>query len=342
MKLTITAKQIISHFLFYSGIIASKIKNQGRHNSLIIMYHRILLEDEAKCGVQAGMYVKPDTFRIHLEFLKSSFCVVPLSSLLENKLKDSSPDGKPYCILTFDDGWYDFYQHAYPVLKKYRLPATVFLPTDFIGTDNSFWTDRISYLLYKLNKQEKTKIIAAGSNNKIINKIEHFKGPFEHRLEQTIAKLKKYRLNDIEEIISALATRWNCKDFNPTRQFVNWGEVREMKKSGFVTFGSHTVNHHILTRLTDSEIADELKKSKKRLIDEGVVNKKCIPFCYPNGNCNSKISKMVKDTGYSLAVTTKTGWNNIEPENFYTLNRVGIHQDISSTPAMFGYRIAGL
>ena len=300
------------------------------------MYHRILPEEQAQEGVQAGMYVIPDTFRMHLEFLEKYFYLAPISLLHADNLKIPAANGKPCCFLTFDDGWYDFYQHAYPILKKYRAPATVFLPTDFIGTNNSFWTDRLAYLLCKLDKAGRP---AGNSGDKVIDSLESLKGSFDSRLEQAIAELKKYRPDDIEDILSTWAARYDCNYSDMERSFLNWDEVREMLQSGLVTFGSHTAHHHILTTLTGNEIMDELYKSKKRLLAEAVADTSFIPFCYPNGNFDAEIADMVKEAGYSLAVTTKNGWNSIKPDNPYMLKRVGMHQDISSTRAMVGFKL---
>lgn len=85
-------------------------------------------------GIQAGMYVDQETFEVHLEFLKKHFKMVPLSNLLPSIGKSYGSNSKPLCVLTFDDGYYDFYEHAFPVLKAYQVPATVFLPVDFIGS----------------------------------------------------------------------------------------------------------------------------------------------------------------------------------------------------------------
>jgi len=82
-------------------------------------------------------------------------------------------------------------------------------------------------------------------------------------------------------------------------------------------------------------------RSRERLIAEQAVNSSFIPFCYPNGNYNQKIAKMVKDAGYSLAVTTKKGWNTAVSDPF-ELKRVSIHQDMTATEAMLGCRITGI
>jgi peptidoglycan/xylan/chitin deacetylase (PgdA/CDA1 family) len=174
-----------------------------------------------------------------------------------------------------------------------------------------------------------------------LHQLANFKGPFESLLEEAISTLKAYRNSEIEKIISDLAARWSVNNKLPDRAFMKWDEIREMKRSGLVSFGSHTVGHKILTTLTDDEINIELIESKKRLINEQAVDPSFIPFCYPNGNYNERIAKLVKDAGYSLAVTTKSGWNTFE-SNPFELKRIPVHQDMTATDAMFGCRIAGI
>ena len=93
--------------------------------------------------------------------------------------------------------------------------------------------------------------------------------------------------------------------------------------------------------MNHKEIIDELIKSRDNRIAEYIVDTLFIPFCYPYGNYNENIARMVKEAGYSLAVTTKKGWNDARSD-FFTLRRIGIHQDMASTKAMFGCRIAGI
>lgn len=224
--------------------------------------------------------------------------------------------------------------------SEYLKPATVFLPTDFIATDTWFWIDRLAHLL----KQGEYLIISRSQNalyhNCLINKLEEIQGSYEFRLEKSIEILKFLRDEEIEEILSELSLRWNADPSPHDRVFLSWEEIKEMYQSGLITFGSHTASHKILTTLTDSEINDELTRSKEKLISENVVDPSFIPFCYPNGNYNDKIAKMVKEAGYNLAVTTNHGWNNAKSDSF-TLRRIGIHQDMTSTVPLFAARIAG-
>jgi peptidoglycan/xylan/chitin deacetylase (PgdA/CDA1 family) len=286
------------------------------------------------------MYVEPDTLATHLRFLQQHFEIIPISALSYDPERNfSGSNGKSLCALTFDDGWYDFYEYVYPILKHYQIPATVFLPTNFIGTSKWFWTDRLTHLFVQKESQGNSEVSGPSSKNSLENLLQNLKGPKEIRLEKAIEELKVFREERIESVLSELSIRWKINPVPPSRSFLNWGEVREMAQSGLVSFGSHTRSHRILTTLEDKEILDELIRSKDRLIAEKAVDPSFIPFSYPNGNYNEKILKMVKEAGYNLAVTAENGWNDSN-SNLFKLKRIGIHQDMAFSKSMFGCRIS--
>lgn len=306
------------------------------------MYHRIIPYKEAGPGLQAGMYVEPETFSMHIRYLKNNFSVIPLSNVcsLMNDFNVKS-NMKPICVLTFDDGWRDFYKYAYPILLKYKVPGTVFLPTKFIGTENTFWTNKIACIIAN-GKNDKVNIEREiTSNNKDVNNIIRFKGSVDAKIENAILMLKNYREENILEILAELREILRAKSTPIDRTFLNWDEVRNMAETGMVTFGSHTDGHKILIHLNDNEIMEEMSKSKVKLVLEKVVDPTCIPFCFPNGDFDERVVRIVNDSGYSIAVTTESGWNKFDT-NKMKLKRISIHQDVSSTKQMFGCRIAGI
>jgi peptidoglycan/xylan/chitin deacetylase (PgdA/CDA1 family) len=342
LKYSIAIKSSLAFFLDFSGMISWKISRFSKENFIILMYHRILPSHDDHRETQPGMYVQPDTFQNHLQFLKKNFNIVPLQVLLlKDKGNLAHSNNKPLCVLTFDDGWYDFYKYAYPILKENNIPATVFLPTNFMGTNRLFWTDRLAFLLTQRESNERSPSKAPSPSNALISGLDTMQGNYEAKLEKSIEMLKSLRDKEIEEVLSELSSKWNVDPTPQNRAFLSWEEVKEMHHSGLITFGSHTASHKILTTLTDNEIQEELIKSRDKLISENIVDTSFIPFCYPNGNFNDKIARMVKEAGYTVAVTTKNGWNNAESDPF-TLHRIGIHQDMTSTKAMFGCRIAGI
>jgi peptidoglycan/xylan/chitin deacetylase (PgdA/CDA1 family) len=278
---------------------------------------------------------------MHIQYLKNYFHVIPLSEIMNNYGKSPSLKPKPICIVTFDDGWSDFYKYAYPVLKAHGVPATVFLPTQFIGTENQFWTDALMQLCYGKTQGEGGCRKQPSSLNAVIDLLESGSVTLEDRLERTIETMKSLPQEEINRILADLSERWRIDPTPQGRDFLTWDEVREMHRSGLVSFGSHTATHRILTTLRDDEIDWELQESKNRLVEEGVVDLSCLLFAYPNGNYNDKILNLVKKHGYSLAVTTKKGWVHYSDGlSLFELQRIGIHQDIASTGPMFGCRIA--
>lgn len=325
--------------LFQSGIVDRRLNHfSSKGFFLILMYHRIVQADKL---IQPGMYVSPGTFENHLNYIKKKFNVVPLSSFaLKGGTCFNAETRKPSCALTFDDGWKDFYDFAWPLLEKHQLPATVFLPTKFIDSGENFWTDSYAYLL----AHRQTTILEKLSAPEVMTIVEYLDGlhgSYNDKLEIGIEYLKKYQLSTIEKTLDGLSEIWNVDIGRSDRYFLNWAEIAEMQDSGLISFGSHTVNHQILTTLNDGDIKKELSDSRKDLLQKNLLVSSCNSFCYPNGNYTKKIADMVRESGYRLAVTTKSGWNHVDADRF-TLKRIGIHEDMTSTTSLFACRVAGI
>jgi peptidoglycan/xylan/chitin deacetylase (PgdA/CDA1 family) len=105
---------------------------------IVLMYHNIADPPGGKAPL--GLYVPPGMFRFQMWYLKAAgFRVVPLSYVLS--FIEGNHSEKKLVALTFDDGYQDFFENAYPVLVRYRYPSTVFLVSDLIGRENSWEKD---------------------------------------------------------------------------------------------------------------------------------------------------------------------------------------------------------
>lgn len=342
MNLSVSAKSALAKVFGSCGIPEATIRMRSGKRYLILMYHRVLPAGHATPPIQAGMYVDPKTFEEHIRYLKQYFRLISFFEKFSTvAAKGKTQSGLPDCILTFDDGWRDFHEFAYPILKRNQVPATVFLPTGYIGTNEWFWSDRLAWLLTSPiapSGQEKHR---TRSGNAVLERIAGLRGAYEERLEAAIHILKNRRDGEIEEVIAGLKERSNLGTAPNKQVFLTWEEIREMGGSGLVFFGSHTHNHRILVHLTEEEVEEELVLSKETLIREGAVDPSFVPFCYPNGNWNERIARMVRETGYHAAVSTENGWNE-EGVSPFELKRVAIHQDMTGSREMFGCRIANL
>lgn len=337
-KIRTYAKHLLAHWVYHSGLFQTRLRKvEGR--SLTLMYHRIVPRGKAGSFLQPGMYVEPETFDLQLRFLKKHFHVQPVSALYPLASSGARrEEGKPSCALTFDDGWSDFYEYAFPLLVRHAVSATVFLPTGFIGTDKRFWTERLGQIC--------AEVTTAGNFDDFkafVRQLLSLQGrvqvmPVMDFQEVVLETLKKYREEAINEILGQLEKRFTITIPSERRDFLSWEQVMEMRRSGLVSFGSHTETHRLLTTLDQEEIYKEVTLSMHSLLERKAVEIECVTFCYPNGNFNDTAIAQVKAAGYSCAFTTRSGWNDLQTPQF-ALKRVGVHQDISSTEELFAFRM---
>lgn len=338
-------KSLIRSGLGAALYVSSLHRWRHRGKVLVLMYHRVLAdEDLSRQSVQPGMYVLDTVFFKHMRFLKDNFTVLSLGELLNLWQAGTFDEQARYCVITFDDGWLDNYLHAYPILRRLGLPATIFLPTDYVGTDQWFWPDQLAFLLEQITGRALTK------NH--VSDIERTLAPFlaqdacvfsealarrESVMDRMIERCKHMPIEQIRTLIESLASELNIP-LPKNRVIVNWDEVREMSQTG-LSFGSHSCSHRILTTISHDETSDELTRSKKVLLAQGV---NYVPvFCYPNGNNDARIQSQVEHCGYEAAVTVQMGVEGARPKNRFAIHRVGIHNDVTSTIPLFSFRLFG-
>lgn len=125
--------------LYFFGPLLKKFQSSRGAAIPILMYHSISEDPEIGVPNYYRVVTSPVRFREHMRWLsKNRYAVLGLSEALR-LLGTQTADLRHCVVLTFDDGFHDFLNNAWPVLKEYNHTATVFLPTDFIGAKpNSF------------------------------------------------------------------------------------------------------------------------------------------------------------------------------------------------------------
>jgi len=304
---------------------------------LILMYHRVLPKSDPRyLTEQPGMLVTPESLELHLETLKQFFEPIHLHEWLRRK-KNNLPLAERSVAITFDDGWADNYEHAFPLLKKYDMPATIFLVSNLIDTNKTFWPERLSSLINSIAQQDINlfKSSACAWLHQLEIKYQFTAPPTTDELDEIISKSKGYTDNEITALIDELMTQIKIKlevDILTSKQ------IKEMKNSSLVEFGSHTKSHiRMLPELSQDVMNDEIIGSQTEL--SGLLNSNIDIFCYPNGNSTPTAEKTVSEN-YFAACTTSKGWVT-KNTPFHKLPRIGIHDDISNTKSAFLARLSG-
>jgi len=240
------------------------------------------------------MAVPVDIFDKHMKFLKDNFSVVTMEEGL--RLISDKGNRGVYVSINLDDGYMDNYTHAFPVLKKYGLPATVFLTTDVIGKENLFWWDQVFQAIRHSGEDKAEDLVRGAYKASRINNFLMDKG--ESEIRGYIKGLKK-------------ESQESRKIY--TNRMLGWREIKEMRGSG-VRFGSHTKTHKNLCLMQDDGVRKELADS--RSIIEQALGAEDISFCYPFGKYDDRIKDIVRAEGFSYARTCVRGSNSSGTDRF--------------------------
>lgn len=307
---------------------------------LILTYHRVIPRTELETTfVQPGMYVTPETFERHLRFLTDHFRILSLQDLLAMWHEGGCDPSVRYCALTFDDGWLDNHRYAYPLLRGSRVPATIFLPTDLIGTRQWLWPDRLAYLLRHPRFRGSAGIVRevlAPFTQRYPGLTGIDGGRSAEALDSLIELVKTLPDETRDQVLDSLAQASGIP-VPAERRFVNWDEVREMSSHG-IAFGSHTCTHSALGRLDREPLRRELQQSLEALRRERA---NCVPvLSYPYGDHTALVVAEARACGYHAAVTTRAGLESSQPADLFRLRRIGVHDDVSRSIPLMTFHIA--
>ena len=304
--------------LFYSGAL-NAFQTRTRQNFVkkvpqvpqvfpfgVLLYHRV--------NSDADPYfpgISTEVFDAQMRYLARHYRVLSLGEIFRRI--ESGVEIEPYTIaITFDDGYRDNLTCAHPILRKYRLPATLFVSTGYIGSDGAIWNDQVSWAFKHTNRKDFTLEIA---NQHLALRL----GSESDRLRSLSLVLERLKgVSDFEKtcIVDTVVAELNGKKPRHGKLMLSWGELRQMVKEGW-EIGSHTVNHVILTRVKTAVVRDELRESKETLQRElgGPISL----FAYPNGkqmDFDLSIKDLLRLAGYKAAVTTLDGLNDANTDLF--------------------------
>lgn len=259
-------------------------------------------------------------FRAQIELLKSRFRVVTIKETLETLSR-----GKPrehLALITFDDGYRDNFTTAYPILRDLGVPATFFLPTDFIGTSKIQWWDEIAWLVRHTQVDELkvsfTPQPIPVSHARIGNTIRRVLTAFKRAAsngEQKLAELRK-------------ALGVTMPSSASEQLFMSWDEAREMRAGG-MDIGSHSHSHRILSHLSLAEQETELRTSKAIL--ERELGEKVPSIAYPVGARDSftqDTERLTQAAGYEVGFSFIAGINR-EAAPRFALRRIAVEENAS-------------
>jgi peptidoglycan/xylan/chitin deacetylase (PgdA/CDA1 family) len=293
--------------LYFSGELdilrADAVKN-GAPPWRILAYRRTIDPEKLPYPLSKFHYVRPATFEQHLKYLAKNCKVVPLDTLTTAIATGENIPEKTVAI-TIDGGWLDNFVYAFPLLLKYQLPATVFLPTAFVNTFNYFWQDKILLaLMFMMNAGvdfhpfdfftavERDYVKKFSPDGKITLPLIFIVTVIlaHHNAEDRTLALR---------VLSEVA-RQKGGSLPPEPAFMGWEDIKIMDDTG-ITFGSMSHTHAPYPELSAEKIKDDLRLSYQCL-QENVKNV-ASTFCLPDGVFDGPCLEALAEYGIDRAVS---------------------------------------
>ena len=314
--------------------LLSLVGHVSTRNLTILALHRVVKESEWSQSLYKPMMVTEGQFDSLLDIIRRNYHPVSLSDAVQ-QIRERKKFKPGTVVITFDDGYLDVYEYAYPLLKAYDIPATLFLTTGFIGDENKYllW-DEIDYCcrtdglaIPELDERFSAELRTA---SRLMTRLSNTRTA---RIEAFIrATLLGISVEERSRFIDLLRACIPADAARP-RLMLSWDQVREM--SGLVEISNHTVSHRLLDELDEQEIRREISASKEKI--EQVTGKECRGLAYPGGVYTPTVVEIARDCGIEYAVTTRFS-NNSQAADLLRLDRkdVGyLYIDNKINPAYF-------
>lgn len=311
-------------FLAYGGPnLAWRVFTGAGSRLLVLVYHRVLAPGETGFDPTQS-YVSVPEFKEHVEGLLRKRRPVQLADVVGGDV----PAGPSFAV-TFDDGYADNLRVAYPILRDFGMPATVFLTTDAVSGRAALWWDR---LWNALSRSDPDSFSALGRTYTLRNNADRVNA------QGDLTALLKRR-PDRDAVIGDIESQLGSRKNPPGDLYLSWDDVRTLSANGW-EIGAHTKTHRILTTLPQEEAFAEIEESAAEIENETGVRPRL--FAYPNGRAgdfDEEIITHLKTVGFIGAAAGDAGpeTNELNP---FAVKRVNLKG--GETRSTFQLKVSGL
>jgi peptidoglycan/xylan/chitin deacetylase (PgdA/CDA1 family) len=223
--------------------------------------------------------------------------------------------------ITFDDGFYNNYKIAAPILRQRKLFATFYVTTSFVEKNQTSWIDKIEQMVEK-NKNKKFI--------KIFNKdYEIFNKKSKINFLNSIRYLAKKNKTDFNKLVLKIKNQIGYKHKlynlnNILDKKMNWNQVRKLNQCKYFIIGGHSINHSILSFLKFNQVKKEINNSIK--IIEKKLKLKLEHYSYPEGLKNTygkREIRLLKIKGIKMCPSAEHG-TNTNKSDLFNLKRISV------------------
>jgi peptidoglycan/xylan/chitin deacetylase (PgdA/CDA1 family) len=297
------AKLAALSFLRNAGAFEAVANSKWRRDRLLILcYHGTSLEDEHLW--RPPLYLTPQVLEQRLQSLRATRCsILPLGEALQRLQARELPPRS--VAVTFDDGTYDFYRQAYPLLKNYGIPVTVYQTTYYTDNPMPVFNLICSYMLWKRRADRLAPIPELGLTQTMdlstqLGRHKVVRSLVERAERENLTGREK---NEIaRHLAGALGIDYVELSAKRILQLMNAQEVSEIAKEG-VDVQLHTHRHR--TPENEALFRREISDNRERI--QSLIRQSARHFCYPSGVYRQEFFSWLEKEGVLSATTCDAG-----------------------------------
>jgi peptidoglycan/xylan/chitin deacetylase (PgdA/CDA1 family) len=266
-----------------------------------LLYHRIGDPADESSPLSPDLIsATPAELEAHVAHLARSYTPVTAADVVAAVTAGRSLPRKAV-LVTFDDGYRDFAEIAWPILKRWRVPAVLFVPTAFPDTPGRmFWWDT---LWQGVSRTDRPRVDVVGLPPLPLTTSVERRAAAVRLAECLKAVGPAEREARLAAVLAALDVR---PEWTPAVS--SWAELRRLAGDG-VTIAGHSRTHALLDQIDDAALADEVMGCRDDLVRELGTSPPI--FAYPNGNVDRRMPRVLAEGGFAVGVTTVAGLNDV-------------------------------
>ena len=288
----------------------------------ILTYHRIDVRGARPELDPALISASPREFEQQVSWLSGHARVLSLGELLELKRSRDRPPPRAV-LMTFDDAYRDFAEHAWPALRAHGMPATLFVASAYPGSASAcFWWDRLHRALSCTPRRD---LLATRAGDLALTKQSDRAEAHRALCAWVVRAPHAEAMAEVERVVEALGGV--ARRASPV---LSWDELRQLAGEG-VTLAPHSRTHPRLDRVATEQAREEIVGSRDDLIRE---IGRCPPaFAFPGGGHDARLRNLLKEAGVEVAFTTRRGSNDVSRADWLALQRTNVGR-ASSLPVI--------
>ena len=285
--------------LFYT--VGLTRPGRGTHRLNVVTFHRVLPPAQLREYPLSAIAVSVEEFAWFVEYFATHFTVDTFANAARRWEAGERP-ARPFLAITFDDGQRDNALHAVPVLERFGVRGSFYVPVQALDEDQTLWHDRLGYAAAKLLRTDRAaaaRMLAGIGTPDREDVAATVQGVVERAKRLAPAQREAFVEATEREAGGSARPAWDG--------MMTWEQLRAMVAHGHEV-GSHSMTHQLLPQLDDAALAYEVAESRRVLEDR--LGCRVETFCYPNGDADPRVVRAVRDAGYTRALSTRWGPNN--------------------------------